>query len=187
PKKKELVFSNLPSGSFVFVSSKKNKTLSKISVISKNYVLMKRRKILRVLMMFLVLLNATMVFAVSDKIPVPPDQTNEETCNLENLSFSSQAAIDAFGVTYSGCTEITLSGDLTIGFSNDIINLDGLSNLTSVGGNFYIEQASNLTNLVGLNNLTSVGGFLQIRENPNLINLNGLNSLTTVGGYLAIG
>src|SRR5690606_1932002 len=64
--------------------------------------------------------------------------------------------------------------------------LDGLSNLTSVGGYLYIGSNSNLTDLDGLSNLTSVGGNLSINSNLSLTNLDGLSNLTSVGADLVI-
>src|SRR5690606_11901415 len=70
--------------------------------------------------------------------------------------------------------------------NSNLTNLDGLSNLTSVGGYLDIYSNSNLTNLDGLSNLTSVGGYLYISSNSSLTNLDGLSNLTSVGGYLKI-
>src|SRR5690606_37974820 len=67
-----------------------------------------------------------------------------------------------------------------------LTKLDGLNNLTSVGGFLLIESNPNLTNLDGLSNLTSVGGYLRISSNSNLINLDGLRNLTSVGADLVI-
>ena len=67
-----------------------------------------------------------------------------------------------------------------------LTNLDGLSNLTSVGGDLDIFHNYNLTNLDGLSNLTSVGGYLRIDWNDSLTNLDGLNALTHMGGNLEI-
>src|SRR5690606_22880514 len=109
--------------------------------------------------------------------------TTLSQCPAGNIIFTTQAQIDAFATNYPNCTQI--SGSLYIG-SSDIVNLNGLSNLTSVGGYLNIDYNSNLTNLDGLSNLTSVGGFLNIYDNLNLTNLDGLNNLTSVGGYLSI-
>ena len=70
----------------------------------------------------------------------------------------SQAEVDALGAT--GCDRIL--GSLYIGNSTDITNLDGLANITSVGGDLTICSNSALTNLDGLATLTSVGGNLHI-------------------------
>src|SRR5690606_27966980 len=75
---------------------------------------------------------------------------------------------------------------LEISSNSNLTDLDGLSNLTSVGGFLDIHNNSNLTNLDGLSNLTSVGGFLAIYNNSNLTNLNGLSNLTSVGADLVI-
>src|SRR5690606_3126817 len=55
--------------------------------------------------------------------------------------------------------------------------LDGLSNLTSVGGYLYIYFNSNLTNLNGLSNLTSIEGFLMIYFNEALTDISGLQNI----------
>src|SRR5690606_18327572 len=70
--------------------------------------------------------------------------------------------------------------------NSNLIYLDGLSNLTSVGGHLYIRSNSSLNNLDGLSNLTSVGGYLRIYNNSNLTDLDGLSNLTSIGGYLVI-
>src|SRR5690606_32647453 len=103
-------------------------------------------------------------------------------CPAGNVTLTSQADIDAFAINYPNCTEI--SGDLYISGST-ITDLSPLNNLTSVGGNLYIDYNSSLTNLDGLSNLTSVGGFLYISSNS-ITNLDGLSNLTSVGGYLYI-
>ena len=60
-----------------------------------------------------------------------------------------------------------------------ITSLEGLSNLTSVGGDLWISHNTSLTNLNGLASLTSVGS-LYIQQNPALTNLNGLATLTSL-------
>jgi subtilisin-like proprotein convertase family protein len=66
-----------------------------------------------------------------------------------------------------------------------LTNLDGLSSLTSVGGDLGIASNSNLTNINGLSSLTRIGGGLSIHAML-LTNLDGLSSLTSVGGSLVI-
>ena len=94
------------------------------------------------------------------------------------IYFNSQSEIDDFPINYPNCTEIIeyvhISGD-------DITNLNGLSNLTSIGEDLLISHNPLLTSLEGLENLVSVGFFLvDISYNDALINLNGLNNLTSV-------
>ena len=103
-------------------------------------------------------------------------------CSSTNYDLNTQAEVDALGAT--GCDSV--SGYLYIRNSADITNLDGLANLTSVGGDLEAYQRGNgaLTNLDGLANLTSVGGYLDIYGNDALTNLDGLANITSVGGYL---
>jgi hypothetical protein len=54
-----------------------------------------------------------------------------QNCSPADITLNSQAAIDDFQSTYGTCTTIT--GNLTIE-GNDIVNLDGLQNITSIGG-----------------------------------------------------
>jgi len=59
--------------------------------------------------------------------------------------------------------------------TNDLLtNLDGLANLTSVGGFLNIGNNAALTNIEGLANLTSVGGYLTIENNTALTNCQGI-------------
>ena len=78
-------------------------------------------------------------------------------CPQNSYSFSTQAAVDAFPL---GCDSVL--GSLTVLSSTGITNIDGLFNLTSVGGFLSIGRNNNLSNLDGLANLTSVGGYLDI-------------------------
>ena len=109
-------------------------------------------------------------------------------CPKESYRLTNQAAVDAFP---QNCDAVR--GSLLIGYpySNDnvirVTNLDGITSLTSVGGDLTIEYNAYLTTLEGLNSLTSVGGDLHIRENAALTTLNVFPSLTSVGGELYIG
>ena len=55
-----------------------------------------------------------------------------QACLPEDITFKTQEQIDNFQTNYPDCTEIeeyvTISGD-------DIINLGGLSDVASIGGN----------------------------------------------------
>src|SRR5690606_39737475 len=76
-------------------------------------------------------------------------------CPEGDVSFHLQAQLDDFAINYPNCTEIT--GYLSIGAR--VNNLNGLSNLETVGGIFRISGNQFLTNLDGLNNLETVGGY----------------------------
>ncbi len=95
-----------------------------------------------------------------------------------DTTLTTQADINNFNF-------ISVTGNLTIN-SSEITNLNGLSSLNSVGGDFFLYQNSALTNLNGLSNLTSVGRDLIMIRNHNLINLDGLSNLNSIGGELNI-
>jgi hypothetical protein len=104
-------------------------------------------------------------------------------CLPEGISFQSQIQVDSFQVNYPGCTAI--EGDVIIN-GPDITNLNGLSVVNSIQGNLELMCVDNLANLVGLNNLTSIGGLLGFWDTY-LIDLTGLNSLDSIGEGLSIG
>ena len=105
------------------------------------------------------------------------------SCPSGDITFSTQAEIDAFPATYPGCTTIT--GNVSISGS-DIVNLSGLSAVTSIGGSLSITYNSLLTSLNGLDAVTSIGGGLSITSNPTLTSLTGLGAVPSIGGYLYI-
>ena len=99
------------------------------------------------------------------------------SCPAGDVYLSSQAEVDAFIIAHPSCT--ALNGSLTIAGA-DITNLNGLSNITSVLGDFAIANNSQLTSLTGLNALTTVKGNLNISQNAALASLNGLNSWSSI-------
>ncbi len=110
-----------------------------------------------------------------------------QPCLPDGITFTTQGQIDSFSINYPGCTEI--GGDVVISnypSSNLITNLDGLSNITSLGGNLTISNNYKLTNLDGLTNLTSVVGDLFVTSIDALTNINGLANLASIGGRLGI-
>ena len=108
-----------------------------------------------------------------------------------NLTLSTQSQVDNFDFS-------TVTGNLYV--SSSILNVDGLSSLTHVGGNLSIANNPNLTNLDGFLNLTYVGGFLSIfscsglthiDDFPNLLEVHGNNlstasnlNLVSISGFI---
>jgi hypothetical protein len=84
---------------------------------------------------------------------------------------------------YGGCRVIT--GDLAIE-SKEIVNLQGLSGVTEVGGALSVGGTERLAGLDGLQNLASVGGYLYIGYNTALVDLTGLSGLKHLGGALTV-
>ena len=97
-------------------------------------------------------------------------------CASPDYDLRFQAEVDALGAT--GCDRVL--GDLFVTNMSSITNLDGLANITSVGGDLAIQYTS-LVNVDGLISLTSVGGYVLIRYNAALTDLNGLVNLIDVG------
>jgi hypothetical protein len=98
-----------------------------------------------------------------------------------HISFHNQSEVDNFQNDYPGCTSI--EGSVSIG--SEITNLNGLTVLTSIGGNLSFSYAVDLESFSGLNNLTYIGGHLQI-TNTNIADLSGLESLSYIGADLWI-
>lgn len=113
-------------------------------------------------------------------------------CLPEGINFITQEQIDNFQTNYPGCTEI--EGDVIInGWESNITNLNGLSVVTSIGGDLEVYNTS-ITNFNGLDALTFIGDSLKIGINDNwsgqsnglLTSLTGLYALTTIDGALSI-
>lgn len=130
-----------------------------------------------------------------------------QTCLPNGIALTTQAEVDDFATNYPGCSVIlgdlqigdisnsnaindlnglsqltSIGDDLTISYTS--ISTLGLSNLTSIGGDLNITQSPGLTNMAGLENLSSIGGDLDIDFNPNLVDFTGLENLTSLGGNL---
>jgi len=118
----------------------------------------------------------------------------ESKCNIAASTFNSYFNVDTghYSQSISCYTNLTdedvlnfkalksVGGYLQIYSNTNLTNLDGLSNLKSVGSTLYLEN-NQLTNVDGLAKLESVGSELYLRNNK-LTNVDGLNSLKTVGG-----
>jgi len=104
-------------------------------------------------------------------------------CPPSFIEFNSQAEIDQFVIDYPYCSNLTngvfISGE-------DITNLSAFSNVTSVNGHFSIYCCNNLTDLTGLENLTTVSDNLVINTNEALTNIEAWGNVTTVGGYFIV-
>ena len=61
----------------------------------------------------------------------------QSPCLPDGISFTTQAQIDSFQINYPGCTEI--EGQVYIN-SEDISNLNGLSQISAIGGHLKIFQ-----------------------------------------------
>jgi hypothetical protein len=100
-----------------------------------------------------------------------------QDCSPINLELTTQAAVDNFQSTHGPCTRV---GNLLVQ-GPDIINLDGLSGLTTVGTILRIVNNPGLASLTGLATLVSMS-HLTIDGNSQLSSLDGLSGITTVDG-----
>ena len=105
-------------------------------------------------------------------------------CPTSDLVLSSQADIDNFSVNYPGCTMPPAGITIMESTPGDITNLNGLSQITHIGGFLFIRSNASLFNLSGLHNLVNIDGYLSISVNNQLASLNHLSNLISVGGHL---
>jgi len=149
----------------------------------------------KTLFTLLSIMASILVFSCSEDSP-----TEVEKVISGDVTLSSQAEVNSFkGTSITGW--LTISGaDITdlsplktltsIGFelrlqdSYSLTNLDGLSNLASVG-NIYLYNNYSLTNLDGLSRITSSKRIV-ILSNLSLTNLDGLSNITSPEPYLRI-
>jgi hypothetical protein len=102
-------------------------------------------------------------------------KTEHLSC-IEDIILFSQEDIDMFPINYPGCTE--LQGALYIyDVSKDITNLNGLADIISIAGGLYIGQTENLVTLDGLENLTTLGNLV-LENNTAITNVNALSNVS---------
>ncbi|MBK8700517.1 MAG: T9SS type A sorting domain-containing protein [Saprospiraceae bacterium] len=117
---------------------------------------------------------------------IASDVVMGQSCLPAGINFSSQAQIDAFPTNYPGCTQILGNVTVNDAVNGNITNLNGLANITSIGGFLYITSNNALTSISGLSNVATIGTGLNITSNNTLANLTGLGNLTSVGPTLII-
>ena len=103
-------------------------------------------------------------------------------CLSGGIVFSTQTQIDNFAANNPGCSVI--EGDVRV-VGNNITNIDGLLNITSIEGDLLIDLNPMLLNVDGLANLSNVDGYVWFFDNDALTDVSGLNNLQQIGGYLS--
>ncbi|MFD0989227.1 hypothetical protein ACFQ1R_03905 [Mariniflexile jejuense] len=94
----------------------------------------------------------------------------------ENESLESIEGLKNISIISDINNDSPFAARLTVRFNPKLKNLDGLSNLNSVGGYLEIYGNYSITNLNGLKNLSSVK-LLYVSKNFNLTNLCGVKPL----------
>jgi Secretion system C-terminal sorting domain/Receptor L domain len=103
------------------------------------------------------------------------------TCLPGGITFNTQAQIDAFPIDHPGCE--TIQGNVTVTGSS-ITNLDGISQIKNVEGNFTITGCTSLNDYSPISNLEVVNGNLYIKR-VTAGDISGFNNLSYVGGNLS--
>ncbi|HHB78657.1 MAG TPA: hypothetical protein ENK85_05440 [Saprospiraceae bacterium] len=95
------------------------------------------------------------------------------------INLLSQSDVDSFPINHPGCTDF--DGSIVIGSTspNDIQNLNGLSQLETISGAFYVENTQ-LVDFSELTNLQLIDGPMAIRTNNLLTSFNGLQNVESV-------
>jgi len=114
-----------------------------------------------------------------------------QPCLPNGITFTTQSQIDSFAINYPGCNEIEGSVYIDGGYITNLNGLSVLNSIgeSLIIGPEYFEYGQNvsLTSIEGLSNISSIGGSVFIRNNPVLESLNGLEGLTKIEGSLIIG
>ena len=98
-----------------------------------------------------------------------------QNCTPDTILLNSQADVDNFQVNHGPCDHVV--GILEVA-GPDIVQLSGLSGLTSIGANFSLEGNTSLAS-VNLPGLATIGGGLSIENNAVLASID-LSALTSV-------
>ena len=85
-----------------------------------------------------------------------------------------------------GLLNLSNIGGVYILENDSLENIDGFSGLSAIDGTISFENNAVLENVAGLSNLTSIGSSLNIDSNASLENLDGLSNLDSVGTSLSI-
>ena len=109
--------------------------------------------------------------------------TGNAQCPGTPVTLTTQAQVDNFIIMYPTCTEVNVS--ITVN-GNNITNLNGLSNLTSITKSLFVKDCPSLNNLTGLTNLSNIGNELTFDNCDALTSFNGLQNLPFIGGSLTI-
>ena len=125
---------------------------------------------------------------VGDSLKLTQNEALQTLEGLDNLrAVGGSLVVDRNGSLASlGTLEnlTSLDGELRVRFT-DLVNLDGLGNITRVGG---LEIANNqlLLEIAGLGGLRTIDGDLRLSGNTSLVSIEGLRNLQEITGVLSL-
>ena len=103
-----------------------------------------------------------------------------------DVVLTTQAEVNAIRTTLGDPRIFVIEGNLTIGPSNDITNLDSLYFLTEVTGNISVMNNFGLVNAGNFPFLQKIEGNFSMLENGKLEHVGSFPSLVGIGGYFSI-
>lgn len=99
-----------------------------------------------------------------------------QSCLPTGIEFLNQASIDAFASDYPDCTVI--EGSVQVA-GDDIVTLAGLSQLIEIRGGLVVQDCPLLDDLQGLENVTVIGGDVFITKSA-LTNVDAIANIESV-------
>jgi hypothetical protein len=76
----------------------------------------------------------------------------------------------------------SITGNLLLYNSSNLLTLEGFSNLTLISGSLTIEANTNLASLEGLRGLSRIYGFVGLSLLPKLVTVEGLRNVKSISG-----
>ena len=119
-----------------------------------------------------------------DELPISVNITITQSgipAYIGSVTLTTQAGVDTIRNTLGRATAI--GGNLIIGSSTDITNLDSLYFLTKITGNLEIRNNSMLEDVGDFPALDSIGGYFLMYSNAILRNAGDFPVLKYIGGY----
>ena len=127
---------------------------------------------------------------LDDLSPITITLTQAIAPYMGDITLTTQAEVNTILDTLGNPRVTAIVGNLIIGASNDITNLDSLRFLTEITGNFFIGNTNNgndsLKDIGGFPFLQKIGGNYYVTENPELVNGGNFPVLDSIGGYFFI-
>ena len=147
---------------------------------------------------------------LDDLSPITITLTQATAPYMGNITLTTQAEVNTIRDTLGNSRTTAIMGNLIIGPSSDITNLDSLYFLTkitgnleirndsmledvgdfpmlsSIGGNFFMHTNTILRNAGNFPMLSGIGGYFLIRASDSLTSVGSFPRLATIGGYFAV-